>query len=90
MLVCNLSFAVIIPHRIASSPYLSPLLMIVNVERAKREFPPLQIRVIDVISSFDPSLEDADSMALKISSTWIRKYLQEQEHGKQEVEAGDK
>lgn len=43
----------------------------VNDERRLRNYPPLVLRVIDVISPDD----DQTSMADKISSTWIRHYL---------------
>ncbi|KAI7860479.1 hypothetical protein BDC45DRAFT_530074 [Circinella umbellata] len=46
-----------------------------NVERAKRDFPPLVIRTIDVISSDSTAVDGKDMGALKISSTWIRKYI---------------
>jgi pantetheine-phosphate adenylyltransferase len=43
----------------------------VNDERRLRNYPPLVLRVIDVISPGD----DQFSMTDKISSTWIRHYL---------------
>ena len=46
-----------------------------NVERAKRNFPPLAIRIIDVISSDSTAVDGQDMNALKISSTWIREYI---------------
>lgn len=49
----------------------------VNTERAKRDFPPLDLRIIDVISSNSASVDGHDMGALKISSTWIRQYLAE-------------
>ncbi|ORZ00508.1 hypothetical protein BCR43DRAFT_408388, partial [Syncephalastrum racemosum] len=50
----------------------------VNTERAKRDFAPLDLRIIDVISSNSASVDGHDMGALKISSTWIRQYLAEQ------------
>lgn len=47
----------------------------VNKEREKRGFPPLDLRIIDVISSDNASVEKQDISTLKISSTWIREYL---------------
>ncbi|KAI9264874.1 hypothetical protein BDA99DRAFT_558985 [Phascolomyces articulosus] len=46
-----------------------------NTERAKRNFPPLALRMIDVISSDNASVDGQDIGALKISSTWIREYI---------------
>ena len=46
-----------------------------NTERAKRDFPPLAIRTIDVISSDSTAVDGQDMSALKISSTWIREYI---------------
>jgi phosphopantetheine adenylyltransferase len=40
-----------------------------------RGYPPLEIRVIDVISSDSSSVEGNDMDVLKISSSWIREYL---------------
>ncbi|RUP50322.1 hypothetical protein BC936DRAFT_139644 [Jimgerdemannia flammicorona] len=61
--------------------HLSPFSPIVNVERANRNLAQLDIRVIDVISPSNPSLNDAGKIStLKISSSWIRKYLWEREH----------
>ncbi|KAG2177950.1 hypothetical protein INT43_003197 [Umbelopsis isabellina] len=47
----------------------------VNVERAKKDYQPLFIRVIDVISPSKASVQGKDISALKISSTWIRDYI---------------
>ncbi|KAJ2960322.1 hypothetical protein NQZ79_g4287 [Umbelopsis isabellina] len=47
----------------------------VNIERAKKEYQPLFIRVIDVISPTKASVQGKDISALKISSTWIRDYI---------------
>ncbi|KAG0175487.1 hypothetical protein DFQ28_000091 [Apophysomyces sp. BC1034] len=49
----------------------------VNRERALLGFPTLELRVIDVISPDNASVKNKDMM-LKISSTWIRQYLAEQ------------
>ncbi|CDH59735.1 nucleotidylyl transferase [Lichtheimia corymbifera JMRC:FSU:9682] len=49
----------------------------VNTERSKRDFPPLALRLIDVISSDKVSIAGQDMVDLKISSTWIRKYIAE-------------
>ncbi|KAI7878156.1 Nucleotidylyl transferase [Lichtheimia hyalospora FSU 10163] len=47
----------------------------VNDERFKRDFQPLELRLIDVISSDKASINDQDMANLKISSTWIRQYI---------------
>ncbi|KAF9110553.1 hypothetical protein BGX27_006189 [Mortierella sp. AM989] len=49
----------------------------VNEERGKRNLPPLDIEVIDVIS---PTETRVDEVSLKISSTFIRQYLSEQDN----------
>ncbi|KAF9432689.1 hypothetical protein BGZ76_010451 [Entomortierella beljakovae] len=49
----------------------------VNEERVKRGLPLLNIEVINVIS---PTETKVDEVSLKISSTYIRKYLAEQEN----------
>ncbi|KAF9971056.1 hypothetical protein BGZ73_006073 [Actinomortierella ambigua] len=48
----------------------------VNQERVNRKLPPLAIEVINVIS---PTETEADEISLKISSTYIRQYLAEQQ-----------
>jgi pantetheine-phosphate adenylyltransferase len=40
-----------------------------------RGYPPLELRIIDVISSEKSSLQGKDMDALKISSSWIREYI---------------
>lgn len=40
-----------------------------------RGYPPLELRIIDVISSENASVEDKDMDVLKISSSWIREYI---------------
>ncbi|CAG8450355.1 12658_t:CDS:2 [Acaulospora morrowiae] len=47
----------------------------INEERRKRGLNPLEILVIEVISSSAPSLKDEDFKNLKISSTFIREML---------------
>ncbi|KAI8574996.1 hypothetical protein K450DRAFT_263817 [Umbelopsis ramanniana AG] len=47
----------------------------VNTERAKLGWPPVELRVIDVISPTKTSVHGQDISALKISSTWIRNYI---------------
>jgi phosphopantetheine adenylyltransferase len=49
--------------------------MIVNTERAKLGWAPVELRVIDVISPTKTSVHGQDISALKISSTWIRNYI---------------
>ncbi|KAF9349141.1 hypothetical protein BGX26_012525 [Mortierella sp. AD094] len=49
----------------------------VNEERGKRNLPPLNIEVINVIS---PTETHVDEVSLKISSTFIRQYLSEQDN----------
>lgn len=53
----------------------SKVYFVVNIERAKKEYQPLFIRVIDVISPSKASVQGKDISALKISSTWIRNYI---------------
>ncbi|KAI9356079.1 hypothetical protein BD770DRAFT_420418 [Pilaira anomala] len=48
---------------------------LVNNERDMRGYPPLELRIIDVISSENASVEDKDMDVLKISSSWIREYI---------------
>lgn len=48
---------------------------IVNSERDMRGYPPLELRIIDVISSDNSSVEGKDMDVLKISSSWIREYI---------------
>ncbi|KAI8371687.1 uncharacterized protein BYT42DRAFT_581121 [Radiomyces spectabilis] len=52
----------------------------VNEERQKKEFQPLDLRVIDVISSDNAAVEGDDMNVLKISSTWIRQYVSEHQN----------
>jgi phosphopantetheine adenylyltransferase len=49
--------------------------MIVNNERDMRGYPPLELRIIDVISSENASVQGKDMDVLKISSSWIREYI---------------
>ncbi|KAI8148273.1 hypothetical protein BJV82DRAFT_642465 [Fennellomyces sp. T-0311] len=51
----------------------------VNRERLLRDFPKLELRMIDVISSDNASVSGQDLGALKISSTWIREYIARQQ-----------
>ncbi|KAI9490790.1 hypothetical protein BDB00DRAFT_836151 [Zychaea mexicana] len=51
----------------------------VNVERAKRDYSQLALKIIDVISSDNASVNGQDMGALKISSTWIREYIAQQQ-----------
>ncbi|KAG0239417.1 hypothetical protein BGW41_007681 [Actinomortierella wolfii] len=53
----------------------------VNQERVNRQLPPLAIEVINVIS---PTETEADEISLKISSTYIRQYLAEQQQQQQQ------
>lgn len=48
---------------------------LVNSERDMRGYPPLELRIIDVISSENASVQGKDMDVLKISSSWIREYL---------------
>ncbi|KAG1177583.1 hypothetical protein G6F70_003923 [Rhizopus microsporus] len=48
---------------------------LVNNERDMRGYPPLELRIIDVISSESNSIEEKDMSVLKISSSWIREYI---------------
>ncbi|KAG0763016.1 hypothetical protein G6F29_006735 [Rhizopus arrhizus] len=48
---------------------------LVNSERDLRGYPPLELRIIDVISTNSNSIEEKDMSVLKISSSWIREYL---------------
>lgn len=48
---------------------------VVNSERDMRGYPPLELRIIDVISSENASVQGKDMDVLKISSSWIREYL---------------
>lgn len=50
-------------------------LRIVNSERDMRGYPPLELRIIDVISSENSSVQGKDMDVLKISSSWIREYI---------------
>ncbi|KAG0257976.1 hypothetical protein DFQ27_004871 [Actinomortierella ambigua] len=52
----------------------------VNQERVNRKLPPLAIEVINVIS---PTETEADEISLKISSTYIRQYLAQQQQQQQ-------
>ncbi|KAG9303726.1 hypothetical protein G9A89_018623 [Geosiphon pyriformis] len=47
----------------------------INEERRKHSFKPLEMAIIEVISSDNSSLDEAQLKNLKISSTFIRKYL---------------
>jgi pantetheine-phosphate adenylyltransferase len=49
--------------------------IIVNSERDMRGYPPLELRIIDVISSENTSVQGKDMDVLKISSSWIREYI---------------
>lgn len=40
-----------------------------------RGYPPLELRIIDVISSENSSVQGKDMDVLKISSSWIREYI---------------
>jgi pantetheine-phosphate adenylyltransferase len=40
-----------------------------------RGYPPLELRIIDVISSENASVQGKDMDVLKISSSWIREYI---------------
>ncbi|KAI9284333.1 hypothetical protein BC943DRAFT_294039 [Umbelopsis sp. AD052] len=51
----------------------------VNTERAKLGWAPVELRVIDVISPTKTSVHGQDITALKMSSTWIRNYIAEQQ-----------
>ncbi|KAG2192583.1 hypothetical protein INT47_006035 [Mucor saturninus] len=48
---------------------------LVNSERDMRGYPPLELRIIDVISSENSSVQGKDMDVLKISSSWIREYI---------------
>ncbi|KAI8079494.1 uncharacterized protein B0P05DRAFT_579193 [Gilbertella persicaria] len=48
---------------------------LVNNERDMRGYPPLELRMIDVISSNNASVEGQEMDVLKISSSWIREYI---------------
>ncbi|KAI8063037.1 hypothetical protein BDF21DRAFT_347369 [Thamnidium elegans] len=48
---------------------------LVNNERDMRGYPPLELRIIDVISSENASVQGKDMDVLKISSSWIRDYI---------------
>ncbi|KAI7904669.1 uncharacterized protein BX663DRAFT_503134 [Cokeromyces recurvatus] len=48
---------------------------LVNNERDMRGYPPLELRIIDVISSENASIGEQDMNILKISSSWIREYI---------------
>ena len=52
-----------------------------NNERAMRGLPPLELRIIDVISSNNSSVQGQDMGLLKISSSWIREYIAKQRAG---------
>ncbi|OBZ84988.1 Uncharacterized protein C1F12.08 [Choanephora cucurbitarum] len=54
---------------------------LVNNERAMRGLPPLELRIIDVISSNNSSVQGQDMGLLKISSSWIREYIAKQRAG---------
>ncbi|CEP13404.1 hypothetical protein [Parasitella parasitica] len=48
---------------------------LVNSERERRKYHPLKLRIIDVISSDNASIQGKDLTDLKISSSWIREYI---------------
>ncbi|KAI9473781.1 MAG: hypothetical protein EXX96DRAFT_487661 [Benjaminiella poitrasii] len=48
---------------------------LVNNERDMRGYPPLELRIIDVISSENASVGEQNMDILKISSSWIRDYI---------------
>ncbi|KAI8331456.1 hypothetical protein BD560DRAFT_415709 [Blakeslea trispora] len=48
---------------------------LVNNEREMRGLPPLELRIIDVISSDNASVQEQDMSGIKISSSWIRQYI---------------
>lgn len=53
----------------------------VNSERDMRGYPPLELRIIDVISSENASVQGKDMDVLKISSSWIREYIANKKSG---------
>ncbi|KAI8643734.1 hypothetical protein BD408DRAFT_414458 [Parasitella parasitica] len=56
---------------------------LVNSEREMRGFPPLELRIIDVISSENASVQGSDMAVLKISSSWIREYIADKKDNKE-------
>lgn len=49
----------------------------VNEKRVANKLPPLEIYTIDVITA-DGSTADENNFGVKLSSTWLRKYVSEQ------------
>ncbi|KAL9550100.1 hypothetical protein MBANPS3_004887 [Mucor bainieri] len=63
---------------------------LVNSERDMRGYPPLELRIIDVISSENASVQGKDMDVLKISSSWIREYIANKKSSSSSSSSGNK